>query len=104
MSSIPLYLSNHKVIGEIIGSTAYLPVTSKNYLAVGGGYSVDDRALGMIVGAGCELIDFWHKKTGKHFRVRVDRFRDHAKAFDYGYGTKWAAPIDVYEPELGQEA
>lgn len=94
---VPLRLSGGKFVGEIVGGTAYLPVTSKNYLVVGQGYSVDDHVLNTIMNAGATSIDFYHKKTDRHFRVTVENFRANAKPFEYGFGRKWAAPMTVYE-------
>jgi hypothetical protein len=103
--SVPLTLANRKVVGQIIGDIAYLPVTSKNYLAVGKGYSVDDGVFQTILVAGVQWLDFFHQKTLRHFRVRVETFKAHAKPFEFGYGRKWAAPMDCYEPQpQGQEA
>ena len=97
--NIPLMLRNRKVVGQIVGSMAFLPVTSRNYLAVGKGYSLDDGILQTILSAGAEWLDFWNKKTLRHFRVRVATFQANARAFEFGYGRKWCAPMSVYEPE-----
>ena len=98
--NLPLLLANGKRVGEVVGDTAYLPVASANYLAVGEGYSIDDRVLSTIINAGCALIDFWNKKTCRHFRVRVEAFKANAKPFDFGWGRKWAAPMSCYDPQL----
>jgi hypothetical protein len=104
--SVPLMLAgNRKIVGQIVGDIAYLPVESRHYLAVGKGYSIDDVVFRTILGAGCQWIDFWHKKTSRHFRVRVETFKTHARPFEFGFGRKWAAPMDCYEPQpQGQEA
>lgn len=99
--SIPLLLPNRKVVGEIVGEVAYLPITSKNFLAVGKGFSIDDGVLKAILTAGCSWIDFYHKRKLQHLRVRVETFRANAKSYSYGYGLKWAAPMDCYEQGAG---
>jgi hypothetical protein len=96
MKSIPLTLSNGKRIGELSGDIAVLPVTSRNYLGLAHGYSLDAEVLRAIIAAGCAWIEFHHVKTKKVFRVAVDTFQAHAKPYNFGWGEKLVAPDSLY--------
>ena len=99
MRRIPLILNTGKTVGEIQDDIAIFPVTSRNYLAIGKGYSVDERVFRVLEVAGCTIIDFWNKKTGKHQKVSVQKFRERCKRFDFGFGGKLVAPMSCYEQD-----
>lgn len=96
MGRIALKLENGKQVGQIAGDTASIPVTSRNYLGLAKGYSLDGEVLRTIVNAGCQWIDFCNVKSGKVYRVSVDEFQANAKSYNFGYGEKWAAPDSLY--------
>jgi hypothetical protein len=97
MTGHPLVLSDGKMIGRTFGLTAILPVTSRNFLAVAGGYSIDAGVLQAIEVRGCQSIEFHSKPSGRVFRISVKTFRENAEPYDWGYGVKLAAPDSLYE-------
>lgn len=97
MSSMPLKLSNGKRVGEIIEDRAIIPVSSRNYLGIAKGFSLDGEVLHSIVCAGCDWIDFTHVKTKKVFRISVEAFQENARPYNFGFGEKLAAPDSLYQ-------
>jgi len=93
---IALKLENGKRVGEIVGNTAIIPVTSKNYLGIAHGYTIDAGVFQTIQNAGAQWIEF-RNANGKSFRVSVEDFQANAKPFNFGFGEKWAAPDSLYK-------
>ena len=96
MNSIDLRLGNGKSVGWIDQKSAVLPVTSRNYLAVGRGYSVDRDVLGQIREHECAEICFFDERKKQIFKIGVPEFLANARTFNFGYGEKLVAPQTLY--------
>ena len=95
MDSIGLRLRDGKIIGHIEQGVAHIPVTAKNYLAAGKGFSLDGHVLEQIDEHACGHIAFEHTRNGRIWRISLEHFRRVARRFEFSYGTKWAAPLSA---------
>ncbi len=96
---IELRLSDGKVVGKIEDSIATIPVTSRNFLGVGHGYSVDAKVLRQIQVAGATDIVFRNNKSKKSYKISTEQFSVSAKTYNFGYGDKLVAHERLYETQ-----
>lgn len=106
-SAYQLKLRTGKIVGTIEDYAAIIPVTYRNYLAIGKGYTIDEWVLDQIKACNCANIEFRTKSAGKKkwLRIAVERFITLARRFDFGYGGKFAVDLVFFDdvtPERGQ--
>lgn len=94
-----LRLPTGSAVGWVDGDAAILPVRERNWLRIGGGFSIDGEVLREIVELRLKEIVFDARDRVERWRVSVEAFCRRARRFDFGHGPKFCAPASIYERE-----